>query len=94
VVVKTTVEDNLIADLAQTFTNLWRYRWSHLIAKSGTGNLKRCCTLSSSPHASSGTTSSRIRSRSYPAPLGRNPTQPRYHRSHRQVVGRARRVQA
>jgi hypothetical protein len=27
VVVKTTREDNLIADLAQTFTNLRRYRW-------------------------------------------------------------------
>jgi hypothetical protein len=27
VVVKTMVEDNLIADLTQTFTNLWRYRW-------------------------------------------------------------------
>jgi hypothetical protein len=27
VVVKTTAEDNLIADLAQTFANLWRYRW-------------------------------------------------------------------
>jgi hypothetical protein len=27
VVVKTTVEDNLIADLAQTFANLRHYRW-------------------------------------------------------------------
>jgi hypothetical protein len=27
VVVKTTTEDNLIADLAQTFANLLRYRW-------------------------------------------------------------------
>jgi hypothetical protein len=27
VVVKTTDEDNLIADLAQTFANLQRYRW-------------------------------------------------------------------
>jgi hypothetical protein len=27
VVVNTTVEDNLITDLAQTFTNLRRYRW-------------------------------------------------------------------
>jgi hypothetical protein len=27
VVVKTTVEENLIAELAQTFANLLRYRW-------------------------------------------------------------------
>jgi hypothetical protein len=27
VVVKTTNEDDLIADLAQTFANLWHYRW-------------------------------------------------------------------
>jgi hypothetical protein len=27
VVVKTMVEDNLITDLAQTFANLWLYRW-------------------------------------------------------------------
>jgi hypothetical protein len=27
VVVKTTIEDNLIADLAETFANLWVYRW-------------------------------------------------------------------
>jgi hypothetical protein len=27
VIVKTTVEDNLIADLAQTFANLQRYCW-------------------------------------------------------------------
>jgi hypothetical protein len=27
VVVKTTVEDNLIVDLAQTFANLQRYHW-------------------------------------------------------------------
>jgi hypothetical protein len=27
VVVKTTIEQNLIVDLAQTFTNLWVYRW-------------------------------------------------------------------
>jgi hypothetical protein len=27
IVVKTTIEDNLIADLAETFANLWIYRW-------------------------------------------------------------------
>jgi hypothetical protein len=27
VVVKTTIEDNIIADLAETFANLWVYRW-------------------------------------------------------------------
>jgi hypothetical protein len=27
VVVKTTDKDDLIADLTQTFANLWRYRW-------------------------------------------------------------------
>jgi hypothetical protein len=27
VVVKTTIEDNFIADLTETFANLWVYRW-------------------------------------------------------------------
>jgi hypothetical protein len=40
---------------------------SFLTANSGTRNLRRCCTPSSSPHASSGTTFSRTRSTSCPA---------------------------
>jgi hypothetical protein len=35
VVVKTTDEDNLITDLAQTFANLWRYHWKL--------NPEKCC---------------------------------------------------